>query len=134
MPLRKEGFTETPFNVAESTVTKMTAMKRQALPVNMTNSLFTLAVNMMAWLHLCHYTFIFQTLLVTDKLLINLYYPDEDLYYGMKYWVFLLNRSKYIFGFSFVVWRWFFFTLLSHTSTPVSRFRYTSSTSFSAIH
>ena len=36
----------------------------------------------------------------------------------------LLNMSKYIFGFSFVVWRWFFFTLLSYTSTPVSRFRF----------
>ena len=37
---------------------------------------------------------------------------------------FLLNISKYIFGFLFVVWRWFFFTLLSHTLTPVSRFRF----------
>ena len=48
-------------------------------------------------------------------------YPDEDLYYGWKYW-FLLNISKYIVGFSFVVWGWFFFTLLSHSSTPLSRF------------
>ena len=39
-------------------------------------------------------------------------YPDEDLYYGSKYW-FLLNRSKYIFGFSFVVWCCFFFTLIN---------------------
>ena len=35
-----------------------------------------------------------------------------------------LYISLYIFGFSFVVWRWFFFTLLSHTSTPVSRSRF----------
>ena len=51
-------------------------------------------------------------------------YPDEHLYYGLKYWLFLSNISKYIFGFSFVVWRCFFFTLLSYTSTPVSRFRF----------
>ena len=42
---------------------------------------------------------------------------------GSKYWL-SLYISLYIFGFSFVVWRWFFFTLLSHTSTPVSRFRF----------
>ena len=24
--------------------------------------------------------------------------PDEDLYYGSKYWLFLLNISKYLFG------------------------------------
>ena len=59
---------------------------------------------------------------ITDSLLINIYYPDEHLYYGSKYWLFLLNVSKYIFGFLFVVWRCFFFTLLSYTSTPVSRF------------
>ena len=40
-----------------------------------------------------------------------------------KYWLSLFI-SLYIFGFLFVVWRWFFFTLLSHTSTPVSRFRF----------
>ena len=40
-----------------------------------------------------------------------------------KYWL-SLYTSLYIFGFSFVVWRCFFFTLLSHTSTPVSRFRF----------
>ena len=38
--------------------------------------------------------------------------------------LFLLNAFKYIFGFSFVVWRWFFFTLLSHTSTPLSQFSF----------
>ena len=37
---------------------------------------------------------------------------------------FLLNIIKYIFGFSFVMGRCFFFTRLSHTSTPVSRFRF----------
>ena len=42
---------------------------------------------------------------------INLYYPDEDLYYGLKYSLFLLNIFKYTFGFSFVAWRCFFFTL-----------------------
>ena len=53
-----------------------------------------------------------------------MYYPDEDLSYRSKYCLFLLNICRYIFGFSFVVWRWLFFTLLSHTSTPVSRFRF----------
>ena len=53
---------------------------------------------------------------------INLYYPEESLFYRPKYWL-LLIISINIFGFSFVVWRWFFCTLLSHTSTPVSRFR-----------
>ena len=37
---------------------------------------------------------------------------DEDLYYGLKYWLLLLNIFKYIFVFSFVVWRCFFFTFL----------------------
>ena len=32
--------------------------------------------------------------------------------------------SLYIFGFLFVVWRWFFFRSLLSTSTPVSRFRF----------
>ena len=40
-----------------------------------------------------------------------IFYPEEDLSYRSKY-CFSLNISKYIFGFSFVVWRWFFFTLL----------------------
>ena len=34
----------------------------------------------------------------------------------------MLNISKFTFGFSFVVWCCFFFTFLSYTSTPVSRF------------
>ena len=35
----------------------------------------------------------------------------RDLYYGTKYQLFLLDIFKYIFGFSFVVWRCFFFIL-----------------------
>ena len=50
-------------------------------------------------------------------------YPEEGLFYRLKYSL-LLYISLYIFGFSFVVWRWFFFTLLSHTLTSVSRFRF----------
>ena len=42
---------------------------------------------------------------------LNAVYPDEDLYYGLKYWFFLLDVFKYIFGFSFVVWHCFFLTL-----------------------
>ena len=37
------------------------------------------------------------------NMVVYMNYPDEELYYGLKYWLFLLNRSKYIFGFSFVV-------------------------------
>ena len=39
------------------------------------------------------------------------FYPDEDLCYGLKYSLFLSNIFKYIFSFSFVVWRCFFYTL-----------------------
>ena len=34
-------------------------------------------------------------------------------YYGSKYWLLLLNIFKHIFGFSFVVWRCFFSTVIS---------------------
>ena len=36
----------------------------------------------------------------------------------------LLYISKYKFSFSFIVWCYFFFTLLSYTSTPASSFRF----------
>ena len=72
------------------------------------------------------------------KRFLNLYYAEEGLFYRPKYW-FQLNISKYIFGFSVVVWRWFFFTLLSHTSyqdldarIKISFHRPWSSSSFSA--
>ena len=42
---------------------------------------------------------------------INLYYPEEGLLDRPKYWL-SLYISLCIFGFSFVVWRWFLFTLL----------------------
>ena len=40
-----------------------------------------------------------------------LYYPEEGLFDRLKYWLSLFI-SLYIFGFLFVVWRWFFFTSL----------------------
>ena len=39
-----------------------------------------------------------------------LYYSEEGLFDRPKYWLSLFI-SLYIFGFLFVVWRWFFFTL-----------------------
>ena len=53
----------------------------------------------------------------------NRYYPEEGLFHRPKYWLSLFI-SLYIFGFLFVVWRWFFFISLLHTSTPVSRLRF----------
>ena len=41
-----------------------------------------------------------------------LYFPEEGLFDRPKYWL-SLYISLYIFGFLFVVWRWFFFTLQS---------------------
>ena len=43
----------------------------------------------------------FQWLL--HKFVYKKYYPDEHLYYKLKYWLFLLDIFKYIFGFSFVL-------------------------------
>ena len=54
---------------------------------------------------------------------ICMYYPEEGLFDRPKYWLSLFI-SLYIFGFLFVVWRWFFFTSLLSTSTPVSRLRF----------
>ena len=66
-------------------------------------------------------TFIFQT---CNGLTFNyLYYPEEGLFDRPKYWLSLFI-SSYIFGFLFVVWRWFFFTSLLSTSTPVSSLRF----------
>ena len=39
------------------------------------------------------------------------YYPEEGLFDRPRYWL-CLFISLYIFGFLFVVWRWFFFTSL----------------------